>query len=74
MKLEPCPFCGGTDSEENACQMAKVVLRLFKSAVNKTAFRVECGCGAHGPATVGYDAAGHAWNNRSHGQSKYDGK
>lgn len=64
MKLEPCPFCGGTDSEENACQMAKVVLRPFRSSVGTTAFRVECGCGAQGPSAIGYDAAGRAWNVR----------
>jgi hypothetical protein len=63
MKLQPCPFCDGTDDEDNACQMAKVVLRPFKSPVG-TAFRVECGCGAKGPPAVGYDAAGQAWNAR----------
>jgi len=63
-RLLPCPFCGGTDSEDNACQMAKVVTRSFMSAIRKTAYRVECGCGASGPADLVWGKAREMWNAR----------
>jgi hypothetical protein len=69
MNMKPCPFCGGTEDENNACQMAKVVLRPFRSAIDTTAYRVECGCGAQGPGVHGHVAAVDAWNNRADGQS-----
>lgn len=61
---DPCPFCGGTDSEDNACQMAKVVTRQFRSAIGVPAYRVECGCGAQGPAKLDWIDAERAWDTR----------
>lgn len=64
-ELIPCPFCGGTDSTDNACQMAKIATRSFKSAIGKTAYQVECGCGAKGPADLVWGKANAAWNTRT---------
>lgn len=63
--MKPCPFCGATDSEENACQQAGVVTRAFKSPAGGMAYRVECCCGASGPAMAGMLAAEGAWDRRS---------
>lgn len=64
--LLPCPFCAGTDSEDNACQMAKVVIRSFNSVIGKRAYRVECGCGAIGPPDLDFWKARENWNRRKY--------
>lgn len=60
-----CPFCGATDSTDNACQSAGVITRMFKSAIGVPAFRVECCCGAQGPAKLDWMDAEGAWDKRA---------
>lgn len=64
MEVKPCPFCGATDSEDNAVQEAGVVCTSFKSPVG-LAWRVECNCGAHGAADLDYFKAIQKWNRRT---------
>ncbi|QIG76680.1 hypothetical protein EVC28_056 [Rhizobium phage RHph_I1_23] len=64
-QLKPCPFCGATDSEDNATQQAGVHLVSFKSPVGKPAHRVECQCGSAGSAHIGPMSAMALWNRRA---------
>lgn len=65
VELKPCPFCGGTDSEDNATQQAGLYLVSFKSAIGKTAYRVECQCGVMGPSDLDQRVAATSWNRRA---------
>lgn len=73
-RLKNCPFCDGDDSEDNACQMAKVILRSFKAPDMTRAWRVECGCGAQGPAMRFAAGATKAWNTRHSGEPQTSGE
>lgn len=63
--LAPCPFCDGTDSEDNACQMAAVEIHAFRSPIGKTAYRVDCSCGASGAPDLVWSKARELWNTRA---------
>lgn len=64
-ELAACPFCGLTDSIDNATQEAGVSVRPFRSPAGGTACRVECACGASGPSKREGWAATEVWNRRS---------
>lgn len=63
--LKPCPFCGGTDSTDNACQEAAVHPLEFKAPTGQRAYRVICACGAQSGADTNYFKATAAWNTRT---------
>lgn len=66
--LSDCPFCGGTDSVDNACMESKIHVQGFRSAINTQAWRVECRCGASGRGFDGRDGISRAvewWNRRA---------
>lgn len=62
--LKPCPFCGGTDSVDNAVQEAKVVNRQVPTPLRKRGWEVQCECGAKGPRSLDYHESAALWNNR----------
>lgn len=70
--LATCPFCGGTDSEDNACQMAAVETHAFRSPIGKTAYRVDCSCGASGAPDLVWSKARELWNTRPAAQRPAD--
>lgn len=66
IELKPCPFCGGTDSAENATQTAAVHLTDFRSAIGTRAFKVECiVCSVYGPSAPTPTSAIKLWNCRA---------
>lgn len=63
-ELLPCPFCGRTSSEDNACQSAAVHGRAVKSPIGP-AWQIECVCGAHGARQLLAVDAIQSWNTRA---------
>lgn len=67
--LKPCPFCGGTDSYDNATMEPKVGFETFVSAMAVMAVKVACACGASGRGFLerddGYRRATEWWNTRA---------
>jgi Lar family restriction alleviation protein len=64
-EIAPCPFCGGTTSEDNACQMASVYLFQGTTPTNYRACQVRCVCGVNGPWKEDQAEAIAAWNRRA---------
>lgn len=63
-ELLACPMCGGTDSDDNAIQEAKLYLHHLNGPLGRY-YRVVCNCGVEGPPGKLHTDAITAWNTRS---------
>jgi hypothetical protein len=63
-EIVQCPFCGGTDSEDNATQQAALYCVQVKAATGQRAYQVQCNCGAKGSIELHHLNALAKWNHR----------
>jgi len=64
-RLEPCPFCGGTDDADNAVMEPKVFVEEFQAPIRVHAYQVKCWCGAEAAAAFSRQGAVGEWNRRA---------
>lgn len=62
--LKPCPFCGKTDSDDNACVESPITPHTLRGPNGALFTRVWCACGASGAGKEDYIEALAAWNRR----------
>ena len=65
LDLKNCPFCGATDSDDNACQEAGVICTEVPTAAGARGWQVVCRCGASSPKQLTAAEAIAAWNRRA---------